>query len=302
VLDCASTVWPGIHHAMFSRDRLEALLRETGFAEVIVEERRERLYAYAAKEGALFRVDPLDTRVQFEAYERALTSRIKDVSATLYAGNIFRMLRDDICLGRQDAARDNWTALRRFCQDAYGVDIDACEAFQRQSATQTEDEVFARWPYFCSVLYYYVGMMAFLAGRYEDAARYMAAHCGITQDNRYINAARWTEMTQLYPSALYHRAFALLLANRHKEAMPLFDKVIAGRFDGPSNLPGMARRDPDMAIRALMQRGVCHLRDLAPRRAIDDFREGLERAGGSEHRDVFERDLSGLMQAAVAAL
>lgn len=133
---------------------------------------------------------------------------------------------------------------------------------------------------------------------YQLAHDYFDSHCKIIETNNFRNALWWAEGIHLYYSAVYHKGFSLLLAERRGEAEQLFTQVISGECKGSSSFVAMAKRELDQLIQALTQRGVCKLQTGRKDEAIQDFRASLEFSSHSRNCYALEPHIADLLNTA----
>ncbi len=278
-LDCLGTIWPAIHHAIYSATGLEKLLRGLGFGYVTVRRQRERLLAFACRIPFEPGTPSLEDQAACRAYIAAQAEDPARFGRSLASGNLFRIFRDAVNEGKLDLAASIDERMREFCQSAYGCDLHEYERFCQEAKITEQDALFSRWPYFTYVYAYYASMLALLKGRYRNAETGFAAFCDMISHNRFRNALWWGEGANLYESALFHRGFAALLDGRRDEAIRSFKQVLARSGEPPLGLAAMVCRNDEIGLRALMQMGVCHLQSGNPVKAIAVFDEALEWAG-----------------------
>lgn len=300
---CMATIWPGIHHAIFSREGLGRELSRLGFTSIDVRQERERLYAWASRRplGTDDRIDspdPNDVAAHWRAYAADLAGRMNSDGRPLLLGNQFRLLRDAVNTGQHDQARAILSELRSEIRHFHGTDILETDSFRQQCAALPEAELFANWPYFAYLMPYYLGMMALLDDQFADAEREFRIFLDVMDSNRWSNCVFWTEGIGLYPWARYHLGLTRLLQGERESAARDFAAIILGDFESQSAAAMLAGSDLNLSINAQIQLGVCHLQSGAPQTAASHFTLALQRAEASGIESAFQDQIQALLDVA----
>jgi len=300
-LDCIGVAWPGIHHAIFSKGALLSLLSSLGFQQIKVVEQGERLIAYAAQTGDLFEVDKIANREFSEKYLSHAIELSRDRSPAIHAGHLFRQLRDQINLGRQADAAETFGRLKLHAIEHRHVDLSNTQEMAGDAMSMPQEQLFSKWPYFITVLPFYLGMMAINGCRdFVSAHKHFSNHVAILNKGRLSNPIWWSEGNNLYFSSLFHAAFSLLLDGKQTAAEAEFSLLIR-QFDLPEGVNGIfGRRDPSFKIRSHIQRGVCKLQTARAAEAILDFEEALHLCIPSDSNKAMEKEIRDLMVVAAS--
>jgi len=299
-LDNLATLWPGIHHAIYSARGLEEQLRQLGFSNVVVRRQRERLIAFATRfPFTPATPGPSDRRLA-RAYIGGLIKN-PEGDRSLISGNLFRQFRDAVNEGEMSLALQVDTELTAFCHDRYGVSLDEVDRFVDDARTLDPQATFAKWPYFIYVYLYYRAMLLLHTGKFADAERGFRLFLEMLETCNFSNALWWQEGAHLYPSAAFHAGFAALLDKRQDDGRAYFERIIDGSLARLPGLPGLSRHDPLLPIRALAQRGVCYLQTGQVLPAISDLTTALERVGKLPSEKALQAEIIQLLNVAIGA-
>lgn len=156
---CIAALSPGFHGFLFAADRLQALLREVGYAHVVVRGYNERLVAWASHSPLTVGNDPKQLRPSYYAY---LGRRLVMSShhATLRAGIAYRLFKEQMLGG---ASTDGGVAhgfvieaLRR----RLGEDVEPAALMQRIARWTSLEEISREAPLFLPQACFLFGLHA----------------------------------------------------------------------------------------------------------------------------------------------
>lgn len=271
-LDTMSSIWPEVHHALYSELGFRKLLKKVGFKHVEVIRKRERLFAYASNEPILFEVDDEQNRILVEYYLERTYLRFLSTCPEIARGAAFRLFRDNLNLGNKVKAEKWLASLSEIVQRDFGFSLlEDQELLNNLEAGGELVSSMANRPYFSLVLPYYLGMYALLCDKPESASTYFATQVRIIENIRVSDPLFWKEPFDMYETSVFHEAYALLNAQKRKDAIVGFERIISGHLNQNIGLLADGARNRLFYYRSLIGRGVALLQLGNAGAALSDF-------------------------------
>lgn len=221
---------PGFHAFLFSKARLENLLRQAGFAWVHLESTGERLIAWASQ-MPVSRATTVNTlRTEYRGY---LATRLQqlDRQSPLWGGLAYRQFKEAVNAGDWETARSIWPVLEQHIHQQWGphaLDAEHCLADAQKPGTL--DALATHYPYYLPVLCYYRAMFTLVAEQNTPAAIQLfklAFELACLWAGR-DSAAQLETLAHIW-NARAQQIFALLTRHEDTQACALLEEMLAAR-------------------------------------------------------------------------
>ncbi len=155
-----AAVSAGFHAYLLSASALETLLRDAGFAHVLVREYNERLIAWASDAPIRLQDGQDAARRSYLQYLFGLYQRLPADSA-LFDGIAYRTLKETVNIGEWDGAKAAVASLERRLVESWGrAVLEPEQVFAVSNTLGDFDDLGRNFPYFLPVYYYYRGVVA----------------------------------------------------------------------------------------------------------------------------------------------
>lgn len=271
---------PGYHFNIFSPESIKLVLARNGFEYTRVflnggSSARKQIVLLAAREEGILPEALNWSEVQVQA-EEFLKHYLKQVVSSrkqnrqedeVYSGALYRLVELLVNNGNYREVKEYIKLIERIIQSANIPEISVLE-----HQLITFEEYLTRCPAYLGYYYFYKGMFLLnYEKEYQEAAHYFnlsAQLCNIQQKFVFYSSSGWYERAKL------HEGIALLLTGNQKDAIQIFDVLLAQ----PENIPA------DTLESLYWNNGVAHLQIRENNKAIRYLAEISEKKHASDFR------------------
>jgi hypothetical protein len=130
----AGLLSPGLHLILQNRESLQALLRQAGFSDIVIDKNQHSLVAYASDQPFSLESDQVSRRATYVGY---LARRAHDFPPDhdLLLGFAGRALQEAANDGDTETAERSYRMLREACRARFGMDLDSITELPEEAAT-----------------------------------------------------------------------------------------------------------------------------------------------------------------------
>jgi tetratricopeptide (TPR) repeat protein len=295
---------PGYHAILFTATGLESLLRKSGFSDVRVVRREERLVAVAGKGRSVSKFNI--SRHPSGYYAKYLSKLIdSDVPEFLRCGAAFRLFEEHVNRGDEREASEAWRCLDRLLGQMYGACpsvLDPGRIAEFVKLANNFEEFGKQAPYCLSSILFLRGMQLLnWSGDFAEAARLFRSASEMIAIEIDKEQAWFIAPARLYWLSRLHQGIAELRGDRRLESLATLQSIVESAEVPASQRPcgDRAQLLPSIVSRALKEMGVAHLQLGNLESALALFRRALDRSEDTANQRL-SSEVRSLIEVAIA--
>lgn len=247
-----SIVWPGIHHALFTPASMEKALKAAGLDYCHISSATGHIVALASRSPMMISSTPPPSR---------LTSYLeRDFPGLplLGGGNLFRLLRQAVGLGRWEEAAELRDKLRARVLADYSWDVYDMERLVEAVTKTPAPGLFAPFPYFSGCLPFYFGMVDFQKAprNLESATRFLNWQTAIGDALQGGDPLWWGEIAHIHQPAIFNLGMAHLVGGEVEAAINNLEGCLNHPIAG--SLASLGRRSIGLETTARLQLALAY--------------------------------------------
>jgi len=202
-------------------------------------------------------------------------------------GFLFRLFKELVNCGQGADLQKIIDEIALLTEKEYNLDIfDLEKQLSLSKHIKNFEEYGKKFPYFISVLLYYIGMaqrQGWIKGK--DSPRFFIVSAYIMLDGYILSPNNFQEAASLYWRAIFEAGCALFAQGNRQEAIVYFDKIL--EMEKWSKYEKSLECSPELLLHSNREKAHCFLQSGEPEMAMSVLRKLIHQSDDKEKRIFF---------------